>query len=87
MDRNVGYYTCQRYTGKNTIDYVLLSATLITYSRSILYVDVLDKNLSGTHSPICLSLFENIVYTDTFIDYKNSDVRKQGIIWEFGKAQ
>ena len=59
MDGDVGHYTCQRYNGKSTIDYVLLSATFIPYISNF-HVDVFEKNLSDAHSPICLDLiFEN----------------------------
>ena len=59
MDGDVGHYTCQRYNGKSTIDYVLLSATFIPYISNF-HVDVFDKCLSDAHSPICLNLiFEN----------------------------
>ena len=59
MDGEVGHYTCQRYNGKSTIDYVLLSATFNPYISNF-HVDVFDKNLSDAHSPICLDLiFEN----------------------------
>ena len=58
MDGDEGHYTYQRYNGKSTIDYVLLSATLSHISN--FHVDVFDKDLSDAHSPICLDLiFEN----------------------------
>ena len=56
---DVGHYTCQKYNGKSTIGYVLLSATFIPYISNF-HVDVIDKSLSDAHSPICLDLiFEN----------------------------
>ena len=43
MDGDVGHYTFQRYNGKSTINYVLLSATVIPYISNF-HVDVFDKN-------------------------------------------
>ena len=76
LEENVGHYTCQRYNGKSTIDYVL---HIICHSYPIykyFHVDVFDKSLSDAHSPICLDLiFENTTrkHIKNIFDYENGN--------------
>ena len=70
---------------KSVIDYVLLSDNLIPYISNF-HVEMFDKSLSDSHSPICLDLILEIRNTANsengsklnihFIDYKTPGCQK-----------
>ena len=77
MDGDVGHYTSQRYNGKSTIDYILLSANFNPYISNF-HVDVFDKSWSDAHSPICLDLiFENLTRKHMKKIYDSENDNKQ----------
>ena len=54
-DRDIGSYTCYKYNGKSTVDYVLLSPLLLNVISNF-FIDTLDKCFSDAHTPVCIKL-------------------------------
>ena len=51
----MGDYTCHKYNGKSVIDYAVASRSLFPLIAEF-YVDLYDKCLSDSHSPICITI-------------------------------
>ena len=50
-----GNYTCHKYNGKSVIDYALVSHCIFSKITDF-NVDIYDKCLSDSHSPICITI-------------------------------
>ena len=71
-DRDIGCYTCYKYNGKSTVDYVILSPLLLNAICNF-FVDTLDKCLSDAHAPICIKLqIDNSIITSDLLAKSNA---------------